>query len=300
MARAAARLSAKVPASSEAGTATCPPLPPRACRARSLTSSATKPASASASTGCATSWCPSWSAASILAYLPEGDREGAAKDIFHSFVIGVYFFPLLGGWLADRVFGKYRTVLWFSPDLLRRPCDAGLVRGPRYGFYTGLFLIALGSGGIKPLVVSSCGDQFDQTANKHLAKIVFDAFYWIINFGSFLRLAADALCSCCELRPGGGLRHPGRADVHRHPDFLAGPSASTCTWSRPPAVRTRIRFFNVARTALKAQRGGTGAARPAGRRLCRRGAGGGDADLLGAACMVRGQPAVGGRRISIS
>jgi len=45
-------------------------------------------------------------------------------------------------------------------------------------------LIALGSGGIKPLVVSFCGDQFDQR-NKHKAKVVFDAFYWIINFGSF-------------------------------------------------------------------------------------------------------------------
>src|SRR6185312_6948257 len=45
-------------------------------------------------------------------------------------------------------------------------------------------LIALGSGGIKPLVVSFCGDQFT-TANKHLAKVVFDAFYWTINFGSF-------------------------------------------------------------------------------------------------------------------
>src|SRR3546814_12098608 len=50
----------------------------------------------------------------ILAYIPEGQREGAAKDIFHSFVIGVYFFPLLGGWLSDRFFGKYDTVLWFS------------------------------------------------------------------------------------------------------------------------------------------------------------------------------------------
>ena len=50
----------------------------------------------------------------ILAYLPAEMREGAAKDVFHSFVIGVYFFPLLGGWLADRFFGKYDTVLWFS------------------------------------------------------------------------------------------------------------------------------------------------------------------------------------------
>ena len=50
----------------------------------------------------------------ILAYVPEAERQGVAKDVFHSFVIGVYFFPLLGGWLADRYFGKYNTVLWFS------------------------------------------------------------------------------------------------------------------------------------------------------------------------------------------
>ena len=37
-----------------------------------------------------------------------GARRGA-KDVFHTFVIGVYFFPLLGGWLADRFFGKYNT-----------------------------------------------------------------------------------------------------------------------------------------------------------------------------------------------
>ena len=49
-----------------------------------------------------------------LAYIPEAQREGEAKDIFHSFVIGVYFFPLLGGWLSDRFFGKYNTVMWFS------------------------------------------------------------------------------------------------------------------------------------------------------------------------------------------
>jgi POT family proton-dependent oligopeptide transporter len=54
----------------------------------------------------------------------------------------------------------------------------------RNGFYTGLFLIALGSGGIKPLVTSFVGDQFDQT-NRKLAQKVFDGFYWIINFGSF-------------------------------------------------------------------------------------------------------------------
>ena len=43
---------------------------------------------------------------SLLLYLPEADRARGAKDVFHTFVIGVYFFPLLGGWLADRFFGK--------------------------------------------------------------------------------------------------------------------------------------------------------------------------------------------------
>lgn len=53
----------------------------------------------------------------------------------------------------------------------------------RLGLFTGLGLIALVAGGIKPLAASFVGDQFDQS-NKHLAKMVFDAFYWIINFGS--------------------------------------------------------------------------------------------------------------------
>jgi POT family proton-dependent oligopeptide transporter len=56
---------------------------------------------------------------SQLTYLPEGDRASAAKEVFHTFVIGVYFFPLLGGWLADRFFGKYRPIL-AEPGLLRR------------------------------------------------------------------------------------------------------------------------------------------------------------------------------------
>jgi POT family proton-dependent oligopeptide transporter len=121
---------------------------------------------------------------SLLVYLPEADRARGAKDIFHTFVIGVYFFPLLGGWLADRFFGKYNTIFWLSlVYCLGQACLAMFVTN-RLGFYVGLGLIALGSGGIKPCVAAFVGDQFDQT-NKHRAKVVFEAFYWIINFGSF-------------------------------------------------------------------------------------------------------------------
>ena len=121
---------------------------------------------------------------SLLLYLPEGDRARSAKDVFHTFVIGVYFFPLLGGWLADRFFGKYNTIFWLSlVYCVGQACLAMFVTN-RTGFYIGLGLIALGSGGIKPCVAAFVGDQFDET-NKHRAKVVFDAFYWIINFGSF-------------------------------------------------------------------------------------------------------------------
>jgi POT family proton-dependent oligopeptide transporter len=121
----------------------------------------------------------------LLRYVPEQlEREAAAKEVFHTFVMGVYFFPLLGGWLADRFFGKYRTILWFSLIYCVGHGCLAVFEDSVNGFYTGLFLISLGAGGIKPLVASFVGDQFDDT-NKHLAKRVFDMFYWIINFGSF-------------------------------------------------------------------------------------------------------------------
>ncbi|QWT18526.1 oligopeptide:H+ symporter [Bacillus sp. NP157] len=122
---------------------------------------------------------------SLLLYLPEAARPGAAKDVFHTFVIGVYFFPLLGGWLADRFLGKYRTVLWLSLVYCVGHLCLALFEHSVAGFYTGLALIALGAGGIKPCVAAFVGDQFDET-NRRLARVVFDAFYWIINVGSFL------------------------------------------------------------------------------------------------------------------
>jgi len=123
-------------------------------------------------------------ATSLLAYLPEAELGSAAKEVFHTFVIGVYFFPLLGGWIADRFFGKYNTILWLSLIYCAGQACLAMFVTNRIGFYVGLSLIAIGSGGIKPCISAFVGDQFDQT-NKHRAKVVFDAFYWIINFGSF-------------------------------------------------------------------------------------------------------------------
>lgn len=119
----------------------------------------------------------------LLSDLPQGDRAATAKSHFHLFVMGVYFFPLLGGFLADRVWGKYRTILWLSIVYCFGHLCLAVFEDNKSGFYTGLFLIALGSGGIKPCVSAMVGDQFTE-ANKHLVKKVFGLFYFIINFGS--------------------------------------------------------------------------------------------------------------------
>ncbi|MBL8741501.1 MAG: MFS transporter, partial [Myxococcales bacterium] len=114
----------------------------------------------------------------------EDERKAEAKAIFHLFMSGVYFFPLLGGFLADRFLGKYRTILYLSLVYCAGHVCLAAFEGNKTGFLAGLALIALGSGGIKPCVSSMVGDQFDEK-RKHLASKVFGAFYWSINFGSF-------------------------------------------------------------------------------------------------------------------
>jgi proton-dependent oligopeptide transporter, POT family len=111
-------------------------------------------------------------------------RKALAKANFHLFVSGVYFFPLLGGYLADRFFGKYKVIFSLSLLYCLGHGFLALFESNKYGFYGGLFLIALGSGGIKPCVSAMVGDQFTES-NKHLVKKVFAIFYWSINFGSF-------------------------------------------------------------------------------------------------------------------
>ncbi len=111
-------------------------------------------------------------------------REGIAKAHFHDFVVGVFFFPLLGGYLADRYLGKYRTILYLSLVYCLGQLLLVFSTTNATGFYAGLFLIALGSGGIKPCVSAMVGDQFDESS-KHRAKNIFAAFYWSINLGSF-------------------------------------------------------------------------------------------------------------------
>jgi len=116
-----------------------------------------------------------------------------ATQVVHLFNAGVYLFPMIGAILADRLLGKYRVILWVSlvyctgnaaMALAGYSGSTGNLSLATMAAFSGLILIALGSGGIKPCVSANVGDQFT-AKNAHLVTRIFQIFYFIINFGSF-------------------------------------------------------------------------------------------------------------------
>ncbi|MFO0963321.1 MAG: POT family MFS transporter [Phycisphaerales bacterium] len=120
--------------------------------------------------------------------------ETEAREWVAWFVASAYFFPIFGAIVADAILGKYLTILILSIvycvghlclaliDL--PPAALQATFEPKTWLMTGLLLVALGSGGVKPCVSAHVGDQFGNS-NKHLLARVFGWFYFAINFGSF-------------------------------------------------------------------------------------------------------------------
>ena len=113
-----------------------------------------------------------------------------ATTIIHLFVFANYFLPLFGAWLSDRLWGRYRTILWISlfycagHGVLATSDLFHSAAAKLNCLYLGLGLIAFGSGGIKPCVSAFMGDQFAADQG-HLMRKAYGAFYFSINFGSF-------------------------------------------------------------------------------------------------------------------
>jgi POT family proton-dependent oligopeptide transporter len=113
-----------------------------------------------------------------------GAPAAFAKAHFHLFVAAVFALPMIGAVIADRLLGKYRTILWLSVVYACGNLTLALGAGSTWGVWTGLGLIAVGSGGIKPCVSAHVGDQFGR-GNWFRLRTIYQAFYFIINFGSF-------------------------------------------------------------------------------------------------------------------
>ena len=130
--------------------------------------------------------------------------EDQAVMIIHLFGFAVYVMPLVGGWISDRFWGRYRTILWISllycagHGVLALSELSASVDYKTGCLYLGLSLIAIGAGGIKPCVSAFMGDQF-KPGQTHLLDRAYAAFYWCINLGS---LAAFLLIPAIQKQHG--------------------------------------------------------------------------------------------------
>ena len=119
-----------------------------------------------------------------------GQAVDTSTSIIHMFIFANYFMPLFGAWLSDKIIGRYHTILWVSlfycagHGVLACSDFVGGVPGKLLCLYSGLALVAFGSGGIKPCVSAFVGDQF-RPDQSHLLQKAYGAFYWSINLGSF-------------------------------------------------------------------------------------------------------------------
>jgi len=113
--------------------------------------------------------------------------NGAA--IMHAFIAACYVAPLLGGWLADRVLGRYKTILYFSgPYILGHIILGGMEN--RTGLFIALVLLALGSGSIKPNTSTLMGQMYEEQKKSALLTEAFSYFYAAINVGSAIATLA--------------------------------------------------------------------------------------------------------------
>lgn len=149
-------------------------------------------------------------ATNLVSYLTTKLHESnvAAATSVTTWAGTCYLTPLIGAVLADAYWGRYWTIAIFStiyfigmctltlsasvsvfmpPECVGSVCPSATPA--QYGvFFLGLYLIALGTGGIKPCVSSFGADQFDDTDPRERVKkgSFFNWFYFSINIGALI------------------------------------------------------------------------------------------------------------------
>ncbi len=105
-----------------------------------------------------------------------------ASAVYGLYTFGVYALALPGGWVADRLIGKKKAVLWGGIVIaLGHYC---LFINSQSTFFAGLFLVTVGTGLLKPNVSAIVGDLYPEGGARRDAG--FGIFYSGINLGAFL------------------------------------------------------------------------------------------------------------------
>lgn len=111
-----------------------------------------------------------------------GWAEEDAIALYGWYTMAVYLMAIPGGWLADKVWGQKKTVL--IGGILLCFGHGILAVESLWAFYTGLALIVLGVGGLKPNISTMVGGLYPQGDDRRDKG--FTIFYIGINIGAFL------------------------------------------------------------------------------------------------------------------
>ncbi|MEZ4297730.1 MAG: oligopeptide:H+ symporter [Polyangiaceae bacterium] len=109
--------------------------------------------------------------------------EAGAASVMSFFLAAAYLAPLLGGYIADRFLGRYRTIAAFALPYLAGHVVLGAVP-TRAGLGVALLLLALGSGAIKPNTSTLMGMIYEAEKKTALLGRAFSYFYAAINIGA--------------------------------------------------------------------------------------------------------------------
>lgn len=117
----------------------------------------------------------------------ETDRGGLGIDpAIATGVVGayggmVYVFCIIGGWVADRLIGSEKAMLWSAVLIMAGHTALALIPGIP-GLITGLLLVAIGSGGLKANVSNLVGTLYSRDDPRRDAG--FSLFYMGVNIGA--------------------------------------------------------------------------------------------------------------------
>ncbi|MEH7176914.1 peptide MFS transporter [Neobacillus vireti] len=112
-----------------------------------------------------------------------GLDENLALSIMSIYGSLVYMSGIIGGWLADRIFGTSKAIFYggifimFGHTVLAIPGSVAM-------FFVSMVLIVLGTGLLKPNVSTVVGDLYSESDDRRDAG--FTIFYMGINLGGFL------------------------------------------------------------------------------------------------------------------
>jgi POT family proton-dependent oligopeptide transporter len=123
-------------------------------------------------------------AAILTLYMDEHLRfsQQLSGQVYGGYLAAVYFMPLVGGFLADRLLGYNRSVMIGA--VLMGLGYLSVAMGTLPLFFAGLALVATGNGFLKPNISTIVGNLYRD--RPQLRDSAFNIFYMGINIGAFL------------------------------------------------------------------------------------------------------------------